>query len=1260
MPAFVANGPDIPERLLQAHEDRRVVFFCGAGISYPAGLPGFAGLVRKLYSDLGKIPTAVQQAAIDEGRYDTAIGLLETEYPGGRERVRESIEAILTVASIKPAAIATHEALLTLAKNSAGKMRLVTTNFDRLFEHVFQQSRLSVETFVAPLLPVPKSTWDGLVYLHGLLPDTNGKPDLNRLVVSSGDFGLAYLVERWAARFVSTLFRNFTVCFVGYSINDPVLRYMTDALAADRQLGEYSPEMFAFGSYSKGKEKQAEEEWRAKNVTPMLYRAYRNHAYLHRTLREWSRTYRDGVRGKEMIVVQHAGTPPLSTSPSDFVTKRMLWALTDDLAARRFANLDPVPPLGWLGPLADAQFEHQDLRRFGLMPDEKVDDKLRFSHLNRPTPYSRAPWMCLVDFGTPSPIMDKVMIQMSRWLSRHLDDPELVLWLAKQGGHLRARFVDIIRFRIEELDKLEANKDVARIAQIRAGAPNAIPRPAMRALWRVLLAGRVSSRVDRMGLYDWFERFGRDGATTSLRMELREMLAPQVVLRKPVRWGNEQPKAESDKRVRDLVDWELILATGHVHSAIQQWAHENAKWQRDLPELLDDFTMLLRDAMDLSRELDGAEDAHDLSYMHQPSIEDHEQNHYFQDWPVLIKLARDAWQETAKADTARALHVAMDWWRLPYPVFKRLAMYAATQGGIVPAKLALEWLLVGERRWLWSIETRHETIRLMVALAPKLSESELADLGKAIMAGPPREMYRDDLDPERWQEIVDRDIWFRLAKIRTAGVVWKDEANAKLAELEVKYPKWAVGEDGRDEMAFWISDGEDLRGFTSTPRRRRALIQWLKDNPDIDHWKEDDWRQRCQNDFSAAVYGLYALSKMDIWPEGRWTVALQIWAEDKQVERSWPYVSCLLEQAPDTFSLKLDHSICWWLRGVAKSAKGVDERLLGLCRRFLSLPRTETVRDELIGWAINHPVGIITGALVDWWYKQSPQPGAGLPESLKTMFTDLCNPANVSYRAGRVILASHAISLYRTDEAWATQCLAPLFDWSRSADEARVAWSGFLWSPQLYRPFLTTVKRSFLESAGHYSDLGEQRTRYAEFLAIAAVDRGDTFTAEEMRQATALLPTEGLVSSMYVLARSAEGAGQRQMEYWTNRIGPYIHDIWPKSKDLLTDELRKALAELCVAAGAAFPAAYHDLKGWLRPVQYPELILHRAKNQKICERFPEQALDFLDMLFADDTDHHGPSLKECLDAIVKTKTELANDKRHSRLILLLRKRGWLE
>lgn len=281
---FIKNGPDIPERLLQIHEEGRVVFFCGAGISYPAGLPGFNGLVRGLYKRLGMTPDSVQQAALKAHQYDTAIALLEAHQVGGRVAVRKELADILTSADTSAKATRTHEALLTLSQCRDGKLRLVTTNFDRLFHAVIERKGLSVATCQAPLLPVPKNRWDALVYLHGLLPLVLRDSELDCLVVSSGDFGLAYLIERWAARFVSELFRHYTVCFVGYSLNDPVLRYMMDALAADRQRGEAQLEMYAFGSYKKGKETSYEAEWRAKNVAPILYRETKDHRYLHKTL----------------------------------------------------------------------------------------------------------------------------------------------------------------------------------------------------------------------------------------------------------------------------------------------------------------------------------------------------------------------------------------------------------------------------------------------------------------------------------------------------------------------------------------------------------------------------------------------------------------------------------------------------------------------------------------------------------------------------------------------------------------------------------------------------------------------------------------------------------------------------------------------------------------------------------------------------------------------------------------------------------------
>ena len=286
---FVANGPDIPNALLQAHEESRVVFFCGAGVSFPAGLPGFKGLVDEIYRRVGTTPSAIEQEAYARGQFDATLDLLERRLPGQRIAVRKALAQVLQPKWRRKGATATHAALLQLARSREGSVRLVTTNFDRVFERAAQRAKQRFNAYAAPMLPIPKSSrWNGLVYLHGLLPDKADDSVLHRLVLTSGDFGLAYLTERWAARFVSELFRNYVVCFVGYSINDPVLRYMMDALAADRMLGEITPQAYALGDCEPGQEHVKTIEWEAKGVTPVLYEVpggSHDHSALHKTWR---------------------------------------------------------------------------------------------------------------------------------------------------------------------------------------------------------------------------------------------------------------------------------------------------------------------------------------------------------------------------------------------------------------------------------------------------------------------------------------------------------------------------------------------------------------------------------------------------------------------------------------------------------------------------------------------------------------------------------------------------------------------------------------------------------------------------------------------------------------------------------------------------------------------------------------------------------------------------------------------------------------
>lgn len=1262
---FVRNGPDVPERLLQLHEDGQVVFFCGAGISYPAQLPGFSGLVDKLYQALSVTPNLVQQSAIKAGQFDTAIGLLEADVVGGRGKVRSELATILTPNLTAPNATATHEALLTLGQNRDGRTRLITTNFDRLFEEVRAAKSLSFPDYKAPLLPVPKTRWDGLVYLHGLLPITATAGDLDRLVVSSGDFGLAYLTERWAARFVSELFRNFTVCFIGYSINDPVLRYMMDALAADRLLGESPPEMFAFGSYSKGKEVDRASEWKAKNVTPILYREHQHHAYLHKTLRAWANTYRDGVRGKERIVVECAIARPLASTKQDDFVGRMLWALSDPggLPAKRFAELDPVPSLDWLEPLSEELYRHADLGRFSVPAQTTVDNKLAYSLINRPTPYPLAPWMRIVDAGHRSSGWDSVMFQLAHWLLRHLDDPKLLIWLIKRGGQLHNQLIWLIERRLDELDKLKNGGSNTELNRIRANAPNAIPRPAMRTLWRLLLNGHVKSGFRDLSLYRWRDQFKHEGLTASVRLALRETLTPRLSLREPFRWSGADSDNEVQDRIKDIVEWEVVLASDHVHSGLRDMP-DDERWAAALPELMDDFSALLRDALDLMRELGGVDSNSDHSYIHQPSISDHSQNRNFHDWTALIELTRDAWLSVAKKSPERARIVAESWAHGSYPVFRRLALFAAAQERVIPLRQALDWLLTDGRRWLWSEETRRETMRLLVSLAPQLDADMLAELEQAILSGPPRDLYRAEIEQDAWNDIVDHGIWLRLAKIAQTGAMLSQSGLSRFDTLSAEHP-WQLAADESDEFPIWmgggwVGDRDPWKVFTPIPHTRRGLLNYLSAHPVLGDSEQDDWRKLCSDMFQATAYALWTLAQQNNWPVERWRDALQAWAEENLRDRSWHFMAPVVVGSPDNLVQALSHGIGWWLQAVAKTFEGHEDHFLTLAKRILHLDfdvDSDGDTDDPVFRAINHPVGHVTQALLDWLYRREPDDGQGLPDSIKPIFTALCDTQVAKFRHGRVLLAAHALSLFRVDKAWSEQHLLPLLDWNRSEAEAQAAWEGFLWSPRLYRPLMEAIRPAFLDTVNHYSQLGKHSEQFAAFLTFAALDPGDTFTIAQLATAIRGLPAEGLRESARALVRALEGAGEQREDYWKNRVLPFWERIWPKSNDQALNANAESLARLCVAAGDEFPSAITVVGNWLGVVDEPGYLIHQLRQSGLSERFPEHAVRLLSTVFGDQPRWLTQELRQCLDAIGLAAPNLIRDPRYMRLDELARRSG---
>ena len=1271
---FVPNGPDIPDSLLQAHEEGHVVFFCGAGISCQAGLPGFDGLVKCIYRNLAEEPDPNEKEAYEKKRFDETLDLLERRITGQRTAVRNALAQVLKPNLRRKGDIETHRALLNLARSRDGYLRLVTTNCDRVFEDTAKRTRQPHNVYAAPMLPIPKdSRWNGLVYLHGLLPN---KPDddiaLNQLVITSGDFGLAYLTERWAARFVGELFRNYTVCFVGYSIDDPILRYMMDALAADRMMGAISSKAYAFGDYHPGQELEKKVEWAAKGVTPILYNNSKDHAVLHKTLKAWSKTYCDGVRGKERIVLENALAKPSESIIQDDFVGRMLWALSDKsgIPAKRFAEFNPVPSLEWLKVFSEERYKHDDLNRFGVPSHSAVDEKLRFSITNRPAPYDLAPRMALVSDDSIHCGLDMVMFNLSQWLTRHLNNSNLILWITERGNKLHKVFAWQIEQKFDLYTKMERDGKIAELEEIRKNAPNAIPTPFMRKLWRLLLSNHIKY-LPRYDIYQWVQRLLQEPFTFSMQLELRELLAPKIKLEKPFLFPSNGVSKSTESK--PSVQCKLELATDYVRSALPI---DQKQWQESLPLLFDDFQRLLCDALDLLTELGQYDDYMNDLFFALPSISSYRRNNHTNildenSWTLLIELVWDAWLSIRNNNIKRAAQIAQAWFKFPYPTFKRLALVAAIQTDCIAPEHWVDWLLANNKELLWCCDTQWETIRLLELQGKNLSLGTKARLEEEILVGPPPKpkTFFDDIS-EGDKQKIDYSIWWRLAKLKKSGVPLGKVARNRLNTLSKKYPEWQISDNECGGVITWTigpckpNHIVDMVGDT-VPTRRLNLVKWLKQPPEgiNRHFSEDKWRGICRKHALNVGYALFDLVKEGVWPIPRnkkyLEYALYAWAEKvPQCRRTWLYFASQVQTWDDSILRDILYGFTQWLEKAAQVSNQHENILLELCRRVMKMspmPELDVVRyndpsDQPISDAINHPIGHVTQVLLSLWFKRKPEDGDLLPGDIKPIFTELCDTHNDHFRHGKVMLTVQLISLFRVDPQWTKQHLLPLLDWTKNQAEAKALWAGFFWSPRLFQPLMIALKSQFLETAKHYVELGDAQQHFATFLTVVALDHTKNYKPKDFKQAISSLTQKGREEVAHTLVEALKTAEHREY-YFENSIRPFLQNIWPKDSKYVSSNIVESLAWLCIEARGAFPLAVETVFDWLKEkrIEYPaRIIIPSLQESDLCAKFPDKALSFLDTILHDN--HlYGSKLRQCLDAIEKSKPILAKQSKFIRL-----------
>ena len=349
---------DFPDPILSALRDDSLVVFAGAGVSMgkPAFLPSFTKLTMKIAEGTG-------QNIEGEEPEDRFLGKLQHQDVDVHKRAAD----IFSGKNLAPTDL--HKNLLRLY-GEVGKIRIVTTNFDLLFEKatniVFENEP---EVFKAPALPLGRN-FSGIVHIHGAVSD------YQRMILTDADFGRAYLTDGWARRFLVDLFGHFLVLFVGYSHNDIILNYLACALPVNQSKGR-----FALTKTKKDTQKER-QRWEVLGIKPVFYP--KSSADGHRTLYQGIKKLADFIRlgvldWKRIITDIAQAGPSLDEEEMGLVRE----ALSDPNKVHFFTDAASSPKwIDWLDKkkYLDGLFETRDLNEIDRSLSKWLVTKFAFSH----------------------------------------------------------------------------------------------------------------------------------------------------------------------------------------------------------------------------------------------------------------------------------------------------------------------------------------------------------------------------------------------------------------------------------------------------------------------------------------------------------------------------------------------------------------------------------------------------------------------------------------------------------------------------------------------------------------------------------------------------------------------------------------------------------------------------------------------------------------------------------------------------------------
>jgi len=1267
---FTLNGPSIPNDLLDARDAGEVVFLCGAGISIPAGLPDFFNLTVKVAHQLGVQSDSTAARLIETERqyretgtivqphesisFDRIFTLLVREF--GAVQVENEVAIALKIG--RRPKLDNHRALLEIARGPDGRQRLITTNFDPLF----QKAQPRLRSYVPPHFPdlARRGGFDGIVHLHGLLPSGTAKrfDEQLGLVLSSGDFGRAYLADAWATRFICDLLDRNIVVLLGYSADDPPVRYLLEGLSQSGRIRERRLYAFAAGEPS-----QITADWRERGVTAIAYDPAEQHRHLWDGIHAWAERARDPAVWRRRIVAL-AAAPPQQLKA--FERGQVVALCSSSEGAKDFATATPPPPADWLcvfdaacryrKPGRDITYsstpapEIDPLVEYGLDDDPPRSQEPRkdqsppgidlLSPLSTDDPVARESGVVTMRRWTAGPLNSR-LFQIARWIQSVVPSPTAVWWAASRGA-LHSSLHEQLCW---VLDRDTTSFD-----------------PLIRHAWRLVLEA-IKLAPDYLGDGWWVvhTQIQKEGWTARTIREFFVATRPRVTVQRswssaPVPPDNTIPLTLSRIGHFEVHYPKLIERTAVIPDAALAAVLEGIRANLELGAALE--TEISQVNLRLPT----------LYPEDKPG-----EHHYTESEEYYVSFAR-LFERLAAFDQAAARREYLRWDGVGR-FFVALRIWALANPNIVTAAEVGHALRELDGDTFWDSDHARELLWAIRARWSALSQRDRRVVESRILQGRTKFQYESDEEyAERRSSLsAERLIW-----MRDAGLTLNRATTVRLPALKKASPRWRdswakeadASNEGRVGFVKQETDPTPIVDFPLSAVIARcdelAKREW---QTFTDH---DPFRGLVATAPQRAMAVLAYEARRDNYPQRYWSRLLSDWPKTASPHRI-VLLAKALSTVPFSTLVQVRYDLGRWMANHFETIDRLDRRESHRCFDHIAdaleqggdealksgLGKTSVAGVEIpsnrmgVNYAINSPTGDLAQGLISAIFARKPKRNQRIAKDLKQRLNRLLALPGEGGHHALTIIAGQLHGLYVIDPNWSRAVLLPRFNPEQLAAEA--AWSGFLRASRMPSPalfselktyFLGALAVSLKWTCDGLTHLGQVLVLALEPLARRKPLLSFAEARAALRSASAAVRLETL---SFLRTRSAQEGS------WSKLVVPFFRDAWPRERKFQTAETTRMLLFFVEELGDLFTDGVRLVADFLGPVSEVDMFVYQFGSERehghadLTKQFPHETLFVLDKII-DSTRQHPPyGLADVLTRVADAAPDLRHDDRWQRL-----------